>query len=333
MLKQIYKFSLTGSWLYLSFLWAGLLLRAIFADKWWWLGFANFLTLYWFLPLLIIIPLALVGKKRGLFIVSGTSTAVFLLLFSRLFLPNLPASSTDTTLTIMSYNLLGTNQDWPAIQAAILASNADIVALQELNREMADSIRQKLVVQYPYQILDTQDSLISRFPITLTRITLPGNWGSPPQIYLADFKGEQITLINAHFYASVHNYDRPLMDWVFREREEQARIVGEFAAESGMPTIVAADFNATDQSKAYHIMTDELADAWGEAGLGLGHTFPGGPSPGVERPVLWGRPFPMWVVRIDYIFYSDDWTAVDAALGEWDGTSDHRPVIAKLALK
>jgi endonuclease/exonuclease/phosphatase (EEP) superfamily protein YafD len=39
------------------------------------------------------------------------------------------------------------------------------------------------------------------------------------------------------------------------------------------------------------------------------------------------------MARIDYIFYSPDLQATAAWLGPWDGRSDHRPVIARLALK
>jgi endonuclease/exonuclease/phosphatase (EEP) superfamily protein YafD len=37
-------------------------------------------------------------------------------------------------------------------------------------------------------------------------------------------------------------------------------------------------------------------------------------------------------VRIDYVFYSSHWRAAAARLGPWDGGSDHRPVVAELAL-
>jgi endonuclease/exonuclease/phosphatase (EEP) superfamily protein YafD len=45
-----------------------------------------------------------------------------------------------------------------------------------------------------------------------------------------------------------------------------------------------------------------------------------------------GHPIPMWVARIDYIFYSNNLEAIEARLGVWDGVSDHRPVIAVLEL-
>jgi endonuclease/exonuclease/phosphatase family metal-dependent hydrolase len=122
------------------------------------------------------------------------------------------------------------------------------------------------------------------------------------------------------------------MDWVFREREHQAQLVTQFAAQVETPLIVTADFNATDQNQAYRIITRQLNDSWREAGWGFGHTFPGGPIPDLPRPMVAGHPIPMWVARIDYIFYSNNLEAIEARLGVWDGVSDHRPVIAVLEL-
>jgi len=47
---------------------------------------------------------------------------------------------------------------------------------------------------------------------------------------------------------------------------------------------------------------------------------------------FWGLPYPGRLVRIDYIFHSDGWRAEAAWVGEWDGFSDHRPVVARLRL-
>jgi endonuclease/exonuclease/phosphatase (EEP) superfamily protein YafD len=41
----------------------------------------------------------------------------------------------------------------------------------------------------------------------------------------------------------------------------------------------------------------------------------------------------MWLVRIDYIFHSPHWKTLDARLAKFDGVSDHRGVVAVLALE
>jgi vancomycin resistance protein VanJ len=308
-------------------------LRALFEDHWWWLGSLNSLTPYWFAPLLIVAPASFLAKQRWAQGLSLASFVVFLVLFGSLFMSKEDPPAKGPQLVVMTYNLLGTNENWPNIRAAIVASQADIVAFQELNRETAALIERELLDDYPYQHLETQEGMISRYPTMLEAITLPGNWSTPPQVYQIDFDGQPVTLVNAHFFASVLNPNVFFMDWVFRERERQAAIVAEFAVAAASPVIVTCDFNATDQSRAYRLITADLADSWREAGTGWGHTFPGGPSPGLWRPTLAGQTFPKWLVRIDYIFYSAEWRAVRAHLGEWDGVSDHRPVIAVLELQ
>jgi vancomycin resistance protein VanJ len=329
------KMALALTWLYFFVLLLCLVLRFIFEDKWWWLGFLNSLTPYWFAPLIVALPITYFARQRVFWGLSLLSIAAFLFLFGKLLLPKWPPSESNVpTLTVMTYNILGTNQNWSAICDSILDSKADVVSLQELNREIADTIQAEFYELYPYQILGSQDSLISRYPITLTEITLPDSWGTPPQIYQLDFQGQPVTLVNAHFYASFLNFDVPFMNWVFREREHQAQLVADFAAQSDIPLIVTTDFNATDQNRAYRIITEQLIDSWREAGWGLGHTFPGGPStPTLHRPRIAGYAIPMWVVRIDYIFHSDDWLATEARLGKWDGVSDHRPVVVTLELE
>jgi endonuclease/exonuclease/phosphatase (EEP) superfamily protein YafD len=322
------------AWGYLGGLWTLLLLRLVFRDTWWWLGFLNSFSVYWFLPLVLLLPLAGLGRQRGLLLTGALSLAIFGALHGAVWLPRLrPPAHSGPTLTVMTYNILGTNQRWPAIRETILDSQADVVALQELNPEVAAQIADELGARYPHQILDAQDSVISRYPVTPTAQTLPGNWNTAPRIYRLDLDGRPILLVNAHFYASFLNFDVPSMTWVFREREHQAQIVAEFVAQTDVPVLVTADFNATDQSHAYRLITATLQDAWREGGWGLGHTFPkGSPTSEIGLPVVGGRVVPSWLVRIDYIFHSAEWKTMEARLGHWDGVSDHRPVIATLAL-
>jgi vancomycin resistance protein VanJ len=117
-------------------------------------------------------------------------------------------------------------------------------------------------------------------------------------------------------------------------REDQCRLLAEFAGAHPGRLIFAGDLNATDQNAAHAIVTHNMIDAWREAGWGMGHTFPGKPTPdiGGSRPVILGIPVPQWLVRIDYIFHSNDLKTIDARLGPGDGGSDHRPIMATLVL-
>jgi len=116
-------------------------------------------------------------------------------------------------------------------------------------------------------------------------------------------------------------------------RQAAAESLAAYAAAQPGPLIAAGDLNATPLNDPYRVIARVLTDAWDAQGRGLGHTFPGALSPGSSRPVLAGVPVPMWLVRIDYIFYSAHFRAINAGFGPWDQVSDHRPIVADLVMQ
>jgi len=106
-------------------------------------------------------------------------------------------------------------------------------------------------------------------------------------------------------------------------------VIADFAREK-KAVIVGGDTNVAPLSNAYKIFTSDLSDSWREAGFGLGHSFPGSSIPGSSRPKILGIPVPKWLVRIDYIFHSNDWRAVSARMAQFDGVSDHRGIVVML---
>jgi len=81
----------------------------------------------------------------------------------------------------------------------------------------------------------------------------------------------------------------------------------------------------------YTYTDSEFTDAFG-----FSYSFPGASratTPGSSRPQVLGVDLPQWLIRIDYVFCSYDWQPIDARIGPWDGYSDHRPVIAEVALR
>ena len=102
-------------------------------------------------------------------------------------------------------------------------------------------------------------------------------------------------------------------------------------SESGA-AILAGDANMPFLSDAYKIMTEDLVDAYRSVGGGLGHTFPGSTLPESDRPHIGNLFIPAWLMRIDYIFHSDQWAAVSAHTAKIDGVSDHRGVVVELVL-
>jgi vancomycin resistance protein VanJ len=324
------------AYFYFLCLFAWAFIYMLFGDRWGWLFLLNSFAQYLFLPLPALLLLALLAQERAVWV--GVTLALFLwiALFGKLYLPKPSQAPADTSsLTVLSYNLLFKNDRADRVVAALRASGADVIAMQELNSRTAAAIRQELAQQYPYQALDPHDDdsgmgVISRYPLQELDEQLPGAWLGQPQTLSIDFHGTPIRVLNMH--AMSPRFKR--LEWTVRERERQARSIVDYAAAHLEPLIVLGDFNASDLSAAYRILLrGGLRDAWREAGWGAGHTFPGVDAPGSSRRIVAGIPAPMWMVRIDYVLHSTDWQTMSSSIGPWDGFSDHRPVVARLILR
>lgn len=321
----------TLSWVYGTLLAALLFIRFVLGDFTWWAFALNAMLVYAFLPVPVIFVIALLTRRRDVWAVFAVGALIWLVMWGWLFLPRVPAAQAGgPTLSVMSYNLLGFNFNTEATMSVIRASNADVIALQELNPENAEAIVRELGDVYPYRWLDPQPSvvgggLISRLPFerleagALDRI----DWVSIPMAVRLDVSGQPVTLVRFHAFAGPGSV---------AAREQQARLLAEYAEAHSGPLVFVGDLNATDQNVAYGLIARTMRDAWREAGWGLGNTFPGEPTAevGGSRPVVAGVPVPLWLVRIDFVFHSDDLRTLEARLGPYDGASDHRPVIATL---
>lgn len=307
-------------------------------DRWWWLFLLNSGAVYLFAPIPLLLGWALLARRRTLSLLLGGVLCLGAIFYGSAFLPKpVPPDTGTPAVTFMTANLLGFNLQSRETVAAIRASNADVIGLQELSPWMADAIQRDLAVDYPYQVLDPEPSVmgmgvISRLPLQATGEQLPGSWVGAPQVLHLTVQAQMVTLV--HFHAiSPYSSSPAIIEWTTAERERQARTLASFAGSRSTPVVLLGDFNATDQSDAYRLLAAHFNDAWRSAGWGLGQTYPGTDLSGNTAPEFHGIPFPRWLVRIDYIFYSGEWQALSTRLGPWNGSSDHRPVVARLMLR
>lgn len=323
LLAQLYFLGLFG-WLF-AYLVFGDRLALLFA--------VNSFAVYLFTPLPLAVVAAAVARgpwAAALWAQAAAAGLVWVYFFGGLFVPRLSvAEAAGPRLRVMTANLLGFNQDTQATLAALRAADADLLALQELNPAVAAALQTELRAEYPYQVLDPAEGwsgggVLSRYPLHPTGESLNAAWLGSPHILAVEVEGRTVTLIRFHAHSGLGRV---------RQREAAAGAVAAYAAAHTGPLIVAGDLNATGLSQAHAIITRELADAWETAGWGLGHTFPGAASPGSSRPRLMGIPVPKWLIRIDYVFYSDDLTPLTASIGPWDAVSDHRPVLVEFAFQ
>jgi endonuclease/exonuclease/phosphatase family metal-dependent hydrolase len=99
------------------------------------------------------------------------------------------------------------------------------------------------------------------------------------------------------------------MRQAFIQRSEQVNILARHIRSSPYPVIVCGDFNDTPASYAYKKISNDLEDAFTEAGSGTGNTYRG------------NLPY----VRIDYVFSNSPFKATRYQTKKFDW-SDHYPV-------
>jgi vancomycin resistance protein VanJ len=208
--------------------------------------------------------------------------------------------------------------------AGIVAGlSTDVIALHEIDPDLAQQIVPLTTAEYPYHILGPTESgqgliLLSRYPIESYEYfrSLPDSHSNVRALISVD--GIPVTVYAVHFQ-SPHGPTSPFTYDASERQAEMADLRERLQVETG-PLLVLCDCNMSDQSDAYRSMDKLLDDAFRDAGRGMGFTFR-------------LRRFLPFMVRIDYVWYSRDFVALDALTWNDSGSSDHRPVVATLALK
>ena len=248
--------------------------------------------------------------------VSGASLCLVLnLLALAWFLPDAaktPLAQQNTHLKISTFNIWGGNEQLHHVEAFLRRENPDIVVLQEV-RPRALPLLDRVKQIYPYQIhcahqLHCGLALLSKFPVAdprwndRTKTAPPMVWG---RIIVPATDGViPVTVIGTHFAWALPNRGQ------FQNKESLEALMKAIDGE----VVVVGDFNATPWS---HVVSDLAAGT----GTKLVHRFlPTWPAIG---------PIPQF--PIDLMFVSQGVGRLAVARGDVQG-SDHRPVIAELAL-
>ncbi len=320
---------------YLCFLFGWLGFYLLTGDKYPAIALLNFVAIYLFVPLAFILPVAVVCRNRWLGIGFLVAVLALVVLWGDHFIPaNQQDSAGKPVLRVMTYNVLAWHDQYEPLLETVRFEDPDVLLIQELNTGLAEILETDLIEQYPYQVLEPLDNpegigVVSKFPIQPSGINLPQLWAGGPQILDLEWNGMQVLLVNFHLTPTdgVFPLDKVKAD--VQARKLETSLLSDLASQSGT-AIMGGDANTSFLSEAYKNMTLRLVDGYRSTGSGLGHTFPGSRLPESDRPRIGNVFIPAWLMRIDYIFHSPDWTAVSANLAKIDGVSDHRGVVVEL---
>jgi len=273
------------------------------SQRTWWLELSNVFAIVLFLPLVLLIPAALVVRSPWMWGAVGLALAIFLALFGARFLPPAAPPSDGAPLRVMTFNQLFTNERAADIIAAIRTQNADVIGLQEFSEPVAAAIQKELSAEYPFQLLDPGNQsglgLISRYPFQ-TAGRSDNIRGQRVTIRIGD---QSVTIISLHLSAPYIEAHRSRRLWSLplvtgydssAPTRQLGRLVQEVDQISG-PLIVIGDFNTGDREPRYAQLAARMHDAFRETNWGFGFTFPDHKRFG---PV--SLPFPL--VRVDYVW-------------------------------
>ncbi|MFJ8189948.1 endonuclease/exonuclease/phosphatase family protein [Streptomyces sp. NPDC096094] len=200
--------------------------------------------------------------------------------------------------------------------SAVRREKPDIVFVQECEYTCDAALRRDLAADYPHrQAVEGGGSegsvILSAFPLEATP-GVPGTMGMPGAV--ADVRGHAVRLQLAHPMP-------PLPDQVglWRAELDALRDVAAEAEGSGAPSVLAGDFNASQDHAAFRRILDTgLRDAARLAGADRTATWP-------------ARTAPAFGVQIDHVLVSEDFTAHRARFLDLADT-DHRALVVDLTL-
>jgi endonuclease/exonuclease/phosphatase (EEP) superfamily protein YafD len=295
-----------------------------------WIDLANIFAFWLFVPLLLLLPAALV--LRSLYI-RGTALlvlALFLMSFGDALAPQpAVAGSASADLRVATFNVKYRTVAGTDLATWLARHNIDIAAFQEVSYPMAADMQNQFGADYPYQYIDTEHydlnvAVISRYPLKF--LERPAHFrGHKLRVSV---ESEELTLINVHLKAPdlerAYAESAGMLRYETGPRQRGAEELFDMIAEEPGPLLVMGDFNTSDREALYRRFAAELTDSYRETAWGLGYTFP-------DTRNWPGLPLALPLVRIDYVWTGGNVTPL-ATQVSCEGLSDHCAVIADLSL-
>lgn len=315
-----------------------LLLRFLFRDRFPLLALLNNFTPWYFLPLGVFLPLALLLRDQWLIVLMLVLTAIAVLWFGLYYLPKRAIKASERPLLrVLTFNIWGNNPCKPEIGTWLREINADVVFLQEIPKSFILNELPRLLDIYPDQFGPIAEGewwssvTLSRYPVVSAEDLLTWDIGVPGlHKVVIDVDGQLISTYNVHMalpfklrgargaFAAINralHYDE-------RERRRKIGQMLDFLRAERNPYIVAGDFNMSCYSALYRNIAKLAVDSFREVGKGFGMTWPISVADhqfGIHLLLL----------RIDYIWHSPDLRATEITRLPGFG-SDHLPLLATI---
>jgi endonuclease/exonuclease/phosphatase (EEP) superfamily protein YafD len=236
--------------------WVGL------AGGWYWFFdlFANFRWQYLMVSV-VAVAWAAWARQRRVLVLAALTLLLNALLIGRLaWQPAVSASALaeDFALHVVSLNVHTSNPDKQAVLDYLLASDADVVFLMEVDQSWITALA-PLQASYPHQLHQPRDdnfgvALLSRKPWEHAEVIDLGDSGRPSVEMHFTHRGRELVLFGTHPVPPMGR------EWA-RLRDGQLTALAARVAQTAAPVLVVGDFNATPWSVGWRRATSGNLDS------------------------------------------------------------------------
>ncbi len=321
------------TWSYVAAVLTVWLLLWLGGDRWWFPTVILFGPRWLFaLPLVVLAPLALLMRRRLLWVLFAAAIVVFGPLMGFRASWARMAAASGPSLRILTCNVKGKCTNNQTLDELINKTSPDIVALQGCWPDVQ--------VRWPagwHTWKRGEFVVASRYPLlsrgTKNRVGPSEEWPQAGMVHcIVQTPDRDIDLFSTHLHSPRNGLrsvldretllqpsDGPILEAdIERRSRESANAEHWVRGFSGSPILVG-DFNMSTGSRIYRRDWAKYRNAFSDAGLGYGYT---------EWPQIRGF---SWGVRIDHVLMGPGWGCRSCWVGP-DIGSDHLPLLAELSL-
>ncbi|MBJ3809323.1 endonuclease/exonuclease/phosphatase family protein [Streptomyces flavofungini] len=235
-----------------------------------------------FVPLLL--TGALLRRSASAVVALLLPVTVWLHLFGGLLIDK---SQPGADLTVASHNVGADNPDPEGTARDLIASGADVLALEEITPQARDTYEKVLAKAYPHRTVRGTVGLWSKLPLSDTRpVDVKMDAGplaatKPDDVKMAYNRGLRTTVATdqgplAVYVAHLGSVRvNPRAGLSSGQRDAGAQALGQaVAAERNKRVVLLGDLNGTMDDRAFNGLTSHLKSAQDEAGNGFGFSWP-----------------------------------------------------------
>jgi len=281
---------------------------------WWILDLLAHFRVQYLVVALLLLAVSALGKRAGWSILSAGLALINLSLIVPLFIPVHAVDVESPEYRLFLYNVLTSNPQHERTRQFIEESDADFVALLEVNQNWLDDLRLE-ELGYVHSILMPRSdnfgiSLYSRYLIEDAQIIYLDIWELPVIVARIILDEQPTTLVLVHTVP-------PKNEKLTQVRNAQMDALTDYVSHLAPPFIAAGDFNVTSWSPYFGSWMD-TANLW-DSRLGFG-----------VQPT-WMGIHPLFSIPIDHILISEAIQVHAHHIGP-DIGSDHLPVIVDFSI-